>query len=206
MTAKRIDPEREAWLLRQLESLTEMDELRRLHILEELLGPYFGFARGQFALKLSGYDLIDSDLDDLAHRVLKRLVDTIRNGNLRKPLTNAALDNIDWEVTDYQRRIAQTAAERLQDPEELASAREREAPRLTSLEEAEAFTARIAELGERERRILTERFYAGKPPAEIAEELGISRENVDTISSRALAKLRHSDSMADVRKRLGETD
>ena len=177
-----------------------------MHILEELLRPYFGFARRLFAFRLSGFMLDESDLDDLAHRVLKRLADTIENGNLHKPLKNAALDNIDWEVMDFYDRLARTSRERLQDPETIARAREREVTTLTSLEEAEAFNARIAELDERERRILTERFYAGKPPAEIAKELGMSRGNLDTVSSRALAKLRDSDSMADVRKRVSGTD
>ena len=56
-------------------------------------------------------------------------------------------------------------------------------------------TALLSELGDRERRVLEQRFgLDGSPPAtleQVGDELGLTRERIRQIESKALAKLRH---------------
>ena len=48
----------------------------------------------------------------------------------------------------------------------------------------------LAKLGERERLIITRRFYAGRTQMEIAEEIGISQAQVSRLEKSAIEKIR----------------
>jgi len=201
------DEDRDARLLRQLALVGDRDPLIARQLQGQLLAPYRKWARGIAAYRLHALRLGDEELDDIANRLLKRLADAIAKGELTKPLLNVAFDNIDWEIKDFYKRRRKTKLERLEDPHDLSIANEPgDVPSASLNEEAAAFRARIAELPDRQRRILTERLFLGRKPADIAKDLGMTRGALDTDYSRALARLRVSDAMADVRKQIAEAD
>jgi RNA polymerase sigma factor (sigma-70 family) len=198
--------EQDQRLLRRLASIGDRDPLAARRLQAELLAPYFNFAREVAAYRLYRLRLNDGDLDDIANRVLKRLADAIAKGHLGKPLRNVAYDNIDWEIKDFFKRRRKTRPEEPRDPAELPQPNEVDDKAVSLLEEAEAFRVRVAGLPERQRRIVTERLFFGRKPGQIAADLGMKRGALDTDYSRALASLRGSDAMADVRDRLSASE
>lgn len=62
---------------------------------------------------------------------------------------------------------------------------------LERVENREALAAVLAQLPERERRIVRLRFFRGMTQSQIASEVGISQMHVSRLLSRSLAKLRH---------------
>ena len=66
-------------------------------------------------------------------------------------------------------------------------------------QEAAELRALVAELPERDRVFLAERFFGGLRPAQIAERHGVHRRVVDTATSRALPKLLSAEALADER-------
>jgi DNA-directed RNA polymerase specialized sigma24 family protein len=65
--------------------------------------------------------------------------------------------------------------------------------------EAAELRERLAALPERDRIFLSERFFGGLRPDELAARHGVHRRVVDTATSRALRKLLSSDALADQR-------
>jgi RNA polymerase sigma-B factor len=61
---------------------------------------------------------------------------------------------------------------------------------LERVENREALSAMLAELPERERRIVMLRFFSGMTQSQIATEIGISQMHVSRLLSRSLVKLR----------------
>ncbi|WP_342214014.1 sigma-70 family RNA polymerase sigma factor [Nocardia abscessus] len=57
-------------------------------------------------------------------------------------------------------------------------------------EEALAVAPLLAELRQRERRVLRMRFFEGRTQAQIAEVLGVSQMHVSRVLSRTIADLR----------------
>jgi RNA polymerase sigma-B factor len=63
-------------------------------------------------------------------------------------------------------------------------------PEFDLVEHREALAPLVAELPERERRILLLRFFAGMTQTEIANLIGISQMHVSRLLSRTLSRLR----------------
>ena len=51
---------------------------------------------------------------------------------------------------------------------------------------------RLAELGEREKRILSMRFFIGRTQTEVAREIGISQAQVSRLEKNAVQKIKRS--------------
>jgi DNA-directed RNA polymerase specialized sigma24 family protein len=72
--------------------------------------------------------------------------------------------------------------------------------RPTLADEARELRERIAGLSGRDQQMLAQRMLLGLKPEEIARRHGVTRQVVDTATSRALKKLQTSDELADVRR------
>jgi RNA polymerase sigma-70 factor (sigma-E family) len=66
-------------------------------------------------------------------------------------------------------------------------------------DQRDALARALARLGRRERAVVVLRYYADLPEAEVANLLGITAGTVKSAASRALAKLRVSTELTDVR-------
>jgi RNA polymerase sigma factor (sigma-70 family) len=206
----------DAKLLRQLaDALTpERENLLRARRLEgQLLGGYWGWTKGIIRGELArlprsvGINDPEHDAEEITQDVLRRLHVALRNRQtFDKPFWKVVLDNIEWALKDFLKAPARRDQSDPTDLELLpAEARHQEAlPSLIA--QARDLNARLQGVSDRDRQIVTERLYVGRRPEEVAELLGVSRGTCDTVYSRAVARLRESPQMADVRNRLRLSD
>jgi RNA polymerase sigma factor (sigma-70 family) len=220
---------RDERLLAQLAAAKELDDggLRRNAVAAELLAPYWRYILRLVRWRLSDLRVAEDDVEEVAAAVFERLGRALTNKTkFRKPFKYVVLDNIDWACADFRRERRRRSGEALCDPELLAEAgsqvgrkRNSASGQLEALTgaddddpgdglaaQARAFGQRIEGLPERDREILTRRFFAGTPPSEIAQHRGASRESIDTATHRALRKLQASDQLADVRDQRARTE
>jgi RNA polymerase sigma factor (sigma-70 family) len=203
--AAQARDELDAKLLRQLADARtpgREDPLRARNIEAQLLGGYWGWTKGIVRGKLRGVNDPDHDAEEITQDVLRRLhVALLKRQAFGKPFFKVVLDNIGWALMDHWKAPARQDES---DPADLdALPPQSRAPELlpSLAEQARDVDARLEGLSERDRRIVTERLYVGRTPEEVAELLGVSREACDTAFSRAVARLRETPQMADVRKR-----
>ncbi len=125
---------------------------------------------------------------DLAQEVLLMTIERLRSGRLREPqkLASFVLGTCRLVVRNWRR-----GAERRQ---RLLEQFGRELPSVEAFPMPEFDTDQLAGclklLAERERSVLVMTFYAERTTGEVAEQLGLSPENVRVIRHRALGRLR----------------
>jgi RNA polymerase sigma factor (sigma-70 family) len=212
LTARARD-ELDAKLLRQLAEARRPgreDPLRARDIEAQLLGGYWGWTkaivRGRLTRlmggRLAGVNDPDSDAEEIAQDVLKRLHVALKKRHaFGKPFFKVVLDNIEWALQDYWKAPARRDESDPTDLDALPPQSRAPDPLPSLADQARDVDARLDGLSERDRRIVAERLYVGRTPEEVAELLGVNREACDTAYSRAVARLRKSPQMADVRKR-----
>jgi RNA polymerase sigma factor (sigma-70 family) len=139
--------------------------------------------------KTHGWRASEDDRAEIANGVLLRLAQTLkRKTTFTTAFRIVVAANVDWEITDVIRRRARHGAEEPHDVDALAD--HAAGPDPDSLAtQARDFAQRIERLPQRDRRILTERFFVGTPIEEIADMLDMSRGAVDTATHRALKRL-----------------
>jgi RNA polymerase sigma factor (sigma-70 family) len=215
--------DRDGRLLAELRRVAVRDDngLRTDLIVTELLRPYWAYTMRIVRWQLRDLRVAEQDVEDVTLRVLERMARTLGHKlQFSKPFKYVVLDNIDWACGDFRRQHKRRRAETLYASEDLPPAssphgrkrssatgrqetvdpvgdEEPDGPGLSA--QARAFGRRIEALHGRDRQIISERFFAGTPPTEIAQQLGIKRGAVDTATHRALRKLLDSDGLADVR-------
>jgi RNA polymerase sigma factor (sigma-70 family) len=207
------DPD--AFLLQQLAVARRRDDggLSAALVTTELLQRHVGAIDQRIRWKTHSWRATEEDRAEIANGVLLRLAQVLeRKTTFTTAFRYVVAANVDWEVKDVVRRRMRHGAEAPRDVEDLpetagAHGRKRGAqtggadplpetdagttgPDPESLaEQARDFAHRIEDLSERDRRILTERFFVGRPIEEIAELLDMSRGAVDTATHRALKRL-----------------
>ena len=210
--AKERD-ELDATLLGQLaDALAPGSEnlLRARRLEGQLLDGYVGWIKGivrgnlgRLPKRVVVYDP-EHEAEEITGDVIRRLhVALVKRQTFDKPFFKVVLDNIDWAFKDFLKSSARRDESDPTDLDTLSAPSRAPGPQPSLVDQARDFSARLEGLSERDRRIVTERLYVGRTPEEVAELLGVSRETCDTAYSRAVARLRESPQMADVRKRHG---
>lgn len=198
--------------------------LRAELLMRELLERHVAAIDQRIRWKTHGWRATADDRAEIANGVLLRLAQTLeRKTTFATAFRYVVAANVDWEVKDVVRRRMRHDAEAPRDVEELpevgtglggggALGRKRGAgdggaadplPDVARgpdpeglVAQARDFADRIDRLPERDRRILTERFFVGTPIEEIADMLDMSRGAVDTATHRALKRLYPEDGKA----------
>jgi len=176
--------------------------------LARLLEPYWGWARSIAYAKIHGVPNRQADADEIAQELIGRLVKALNTKlEFDAPFHIVTAKNLTWTIADYWRRRGREEAHPLgpaEMPEDPDTHEEVEETASTT-EQARAFGAYLEGLSERERELVTERIFLDMTPAQIAARHGMSRPAVDTALHRALAKIRRSGKLDDVRKRYEDT-
>ncbi|HUY58504.1 MAG TPA: sigma-70 family RNA polymerase sigma factor [Solirubrobacteraceae bacterium] len=176
--------------------------------LARLLEPYWGWARSIAYAKIRGVPGRQAEADEIAQELVGRLVKALNKKlEFDAPFHIVAAKNLTWAINDYWRRRAREKAHPL-DPAEMPEDRDTDGvveEATSATEQARAFDAYLDGLSQRERELVTERIFLDMTPVQIAARHGMSRAAVDTALHRALAKIRHSGKLDDVRKRYEET-
>ncbi|HSF06282.1 MAG TPA: sigma-70 family RNA polymerase sigma factor [Methylomirabilota bacterium] len=125
---------------------------------------------------------------DLTQQVLLMTIERLRDGKLREPerLASFVLGMCRMVVLDLRRGTRRRARALEQFAEDVPRADVADPPRL----DTERLTACLANLAERERSVLVLTFHSERSAAEVAQELGLTAENVRVIRHRALVRLR----------------
>jgi RNA polymerase sigma factor (sigma-70 family) len=207
-------PDPDAFLLSQLAQARRHDDggLRADLLTARLLERHVAAIDQRIRWKTHGWRATADDRAEIANGVLLRLAQTLeRKTAFTTAFRYVVAANVDWEVKDVVRRRMRFGAEAPRDVEDLpevggAVGRKRGGeggiadplpdvafvggPDPDGLaEQARDFAHRIEGLPQRDRRILTERFFVGTPIEEIADMLEMSRGAVDTATHRALKRL-----------------
>jgi RNA polymerase sigma factor (sigma-70 family) len=207
-------PDPDAFLLQQLAQARRRNDggLRAALLTAELLERHVGAIDQRIRWKTHGWRASEDDRAEIANGVLLRLAQTLeRKTAFTTPFRYVVAANVDWEVKDVVRRRMRHGAEAPRDVDDLPEvpgevgrkrggetgadalpdvARAVSGPDPEGLAaQARDFADRIADLPQRDRRILTERFFVGTPIEEIADMLDMSRGAVDTATHRALKRL-----------------
>jgi RNA polymerase sigma factor (sigma-70 family) len=204
------DPD--AFLLQQLTVARRRDDggLSANLVTTELLQRHVGAIDQRIRWKTHAWRATAEDRAEIANGVLLRLAQVLeRKTAFTTAFRYVVAANVDWEVKDVVRRRMRHGAEAPRDVEdlpELAGEHGRKRggqggtpdalPDTTAgpdpdglAEQAREFADRIQELPQRDQRILTERFFVGRPIEEIADLMEMSRGAVDTATHRALKRL-----------------
>lgn len=207
------DPD--AFLLQQLAVARRRDDggLSANLVTTELLQRHVGAIDQRIRWKTHAWRATAEDRAEIANGVLLRLAQVLeRKTSFTTAFRYVVAANVDWEVKDVVRRRMRHGAEAprdVADLPELAGEHGRKrggqsgaadalpeagagvaGPDPESLAaQAREFAHRIQELPQRDQRILTERFFVGRPIEEIAELMDMSRGAVDTATHRALKRL-----------------
>jgi len=125
---------------------------------------------------------------DLSHQVLLITIETLRGGRLREPerIASFVLGTSRLVVRDWRRGAIRQ--------ERLAQEFGRTVPTIITPQTSNVDHGQLAtclqQLQERERSVLMMTFYAEGTTEEVANQLGLSLENVRVIRHRALGKVR----------------
>jgi len=125
---------------------------------------------------------------DLTHQVLLITIETLRGGRLREPerIASFVLGTSRLVVRDWRRGAIRQ--------ERLRQEFSRTVPTMTDFQAPESDRRELAQclerLQERDRSVLIMTFYSEGSTGEVADQLGLSTENVRVIRHRALGKLR----------------
>jgi RNA polymerase sigma factor (sigma-70 family) len=182
------DPD--AFLLQQLAVARRRDDggLSANLVTTELLQRHVGAIDQRIRWKTHTWRATAEDRAEIANGVLLRLAQVLeRKTAFTTAFRYVVAANVDWEVKDVVRRRMRHGAEAPSEVEELADLAGPDADTLA--EQAREFAHRIQELPQRDQRILTERFFVGRPIEEIADLMEMSRGAVDTATHRALKRL-----------------
>ena len=206
-------PDPDAFLLQQLEVARRRDDggLSASLVTTELLQRHVGAIDQRIRWKTHTWRATEEDRAEIANGVLLRLAQVLeRKTEFTTAFRYVVAANVDWEVKDVVRRRMRHGAEAPRDADDLPElpadhGRKRggesgspdalpgtgeAGPDPDSLAaQARDFAQRIDTLPQRDRRILTERFFVGRPIEEIADLLDMSRGAVDTATHRALKRL-----------------
>jgi RNA polymerase sigma factor (sigma-70 family) len=182
------DPD--AFLLQQLAVARRRDDggLSANLVTTELLQRHVGAIDQRIRWKTHTWRATAEDRAEIANGVLLRLAQVLeRKTTFTTAFRYVVAANVDWEVKDVVRRRMRHGAETPSEVEELAELADPDPD--TMAEQAREFAHRIQELPQRDQRILTERFFVGRPIEEIADLMEMSRGAVDTATHRALKRL-----------------
>jgi len=165
-------------------------------LLAKLIGSYEKDIREQIEWRAYTQQPSAADIDEMVQGVRLGLIKDIENVLAGRVELGAVIGRkISDQVAEFARCRARRASE-ISDAALAAVGFED----VGSLEtEAAELRARIAALPERDRIFLSERFFGGLCPDEIARRHGVHRRVVDTATSRALKKLLGSEALADQR-------
>jgi RNA polymerase sigma factor (sigma-70 family) len=191
----------DATLLRQLVLARKRADggLREQLIMTRLLSRHVANIRRIVAWRAYSLRPSDADIDEIVSGVLIRVADALKKEVEASSSFGALIAvNIEWEVIDYARRRKRLAHEVHPEIEDFPDPTAPERPTLA--DEARELRERIAGLSGRDQQMLAERMLLGLKPEEIARRHGVTRQVVDTATSRALKKLQTSDELADVRR------
>lgn len=182
------DPD--AFLLQQLAVARRRDDggLSANLVTTELLQRHVGAIDQRIRWKTHTWRATEEDRAEIANGVLLRLAQVLeRKTAFTTPFRYVVAANVDWEVKDVVRRRMRHGAEVSSEVEELADLADPDPDTMAA--QAREFADRIQTLPQRDRRILTERFFVGRPIEEIADLMEMSRGAVDTATHRALKRL-----------------
>lgn len=165
-------------------------------LLAKLIGRYETDIRKQIEWRAHTQQPSAADIDEMVQGVRIGIAKDIENVLAGKVELGAVIGRkISDQVAEFARRRARRASEISDDA--LAVVRIDDPPSLET--EAAELRARIDQLPERDRVFLSERFFGGLRPDEIARRHGVHRRVVDTATSRALKKLLGSEALDDER-------
>jgi RNA polymerase sigma factor (sigma-70 family) len=182
------DPD--SFLLQQLAVARRRDDggLSANLVTTELLQRHVGAIDQRIRWKTHTWRATAEDRAEIANGVLLRLAQVLeRKTSFTTAFRYVVAANVDWEVKDVVRRRMRHGTEVPSEVEELAELADPDPD--TMAEQAREFAHRIQELPQRDQRILTERFFVGRPIEEIADLMEMSRGAVDTATHRALKRL-----------------
>lgn len=174
--------------------------IRERAVIAEIIDSYTGFTRGVIRGRVGGTDDPWQATEEISLEALRKLgVELAKKHTFHKPLRRVVHDCMDSALKSYFRTLARQNPPEPVDAGDLAAD---EAEALPSEEEqARAFGARLEGLSDRDRRIAIERFWVGRPPVEIARQLGISDNALAVATNRAIERLKASHAMRGVRQR-----
>lgn len=198
--ADEDEDDRDSALLRQLRLARGRPdgELRASILLAQLIGRYEKHISESIEWRAHTQQPSVADIDEMVQGVRMGIVRDIEKVLANQVELGAVIGRkISDQVAEFARRRARRAGEVSEEALAVVGARD-----ASSLEqEAAELRSRLAELPERDRIFLSERFFGGLRPDEIARRHGVHRRVVDTATSRALKKLLGSDALADERER-----
>jgi RNA polymerase sigma factor (sigma-70 family) len=165
-------------------------------LLAKLVSRYEKDIRARIVWRTHTQQPPDADIDDMVQGVRIGIAKDIEKVLAGQVELGAVIGRkISDQVAEFARRRARRAGEISDEALTAVGASD-----MLSLEfEAAELRARIAELPERDRVFLSERFFGRLGPAEIARRHGVHRRVVDTATSRALKKLLGSEALGDER-------
>lgn len=197
--AAEDEDDRDAALLRQLALARGRPDgaLRESLLLGQLIARQEAHIRRLVRWRAHSQQPSDADIDEMVQGVRMGIARDVENILAGRVTVGAVIGRkVADEVAEFARRRARRAAE-VAPGAALDAVGYEDSPSLES--EAAELRARLAELPERDRVFLSERFFGGLRPEEIARRHGVHRRVVDTAISRALRKLLASDAFADER-------
>jgi RNA polymerase sigma factor (sigma-70 family) len=196
--ADEDDDDRDAALLGQMRLARGRPD-GALHadiLLAKLIGRYEKDIRKRIEWRAHTQQSSVADIDEMVQGVRIGIAKDIEKVLAGKVELGAVIGRkISDQTAEFARRRARRAGE-ISD-EALATVGVCDGQSLEA--EAAELRAFIASLPERDRVFLSERFFGGLRPDEIARRHGVHRRVVDTATSRALKKLLGSDALADER-------
>ncbi len=167
-------------------------------LLARLIARFEKDIRTRIAWRTHSWQPSDADIDDMVQGVRIGIARDIEKVLAGQVALGAVIGRkISDQAAEYARRRARLAGEISH--EVLATVGTYDMPSLEF--QAAQLRALIAELPERDRIFLSERFFGRLSPEEIARRHGVHRRVVDTATSRALKKLLSSQALADERVR-----
>ncbi|HEV3000037.1 MAG TPA: sigma factor-like helix-turn-helix DNA-binding protein [Solirubrobacteraceae bacterium] len=196
--ANEDDDDRDADLLGQLRVARGRADggLHADILLAKLIGRYEKEIRSDIEWRAYTQQPSTADIDEMVQGVRLGMIKDIENVLAGKVGLGAVIGRkIADQTAEFARRRARRPGEISN--EALAAVGVEDVASLEA--EAADLRARIAALPERDRVFLSERFFGGLRPDEIARRHGVHRRVVDTATSRALKKLLRSDALADQR-------
>jgi RNA polymerase sigma factor (sigma-70 family) len=174
--------------------------LRERSIVAQIIASYTEFTRAVIRGRVGGTDDPWHATEEISQEALRKLaVALTKKHTFHKPLRRVMHDCMDSARKSYFRTLARQDPPEPVDTDDLALGETEALP--SQEEQARAFGGRLEGLSDRDRRIAIERFWVGRPPAEIACMFGISDNALAVATNRAIERLKASYAMRDVRQR-----